>query len=223
MASQKKSDGRVLADKDHKCFNAFLERNFEYKNHVADYYTKVAPEYDQFMRKTDYNGPRIVAAIVNDLIAEKSSWLVDICGGTGISGQEVSKYGFTNIDYIDGSDGMAKQAKLKGIYRNYYCEMLRPGKQSSLETEKYDCVFSVGSYVPGHLQPEMAHEYIRILKKGGLCVIGMREQWLHEAEDYKDKLEPHMYAIKSWKLLSRTVMDNWYNEYSGLVYVFQKL
>ncbi|KHJ45495.1 hypothetical protein D918_04232 [Trichuris suis] len=57
----------------------------------------------------------------------------------------------------------------------------------------------------------------------GLCILGMREQWLHEADDYKGKLEPYMYGIKSWKLLSRTIMDNWYNEYTGLVYVFKKL
>ncbi|KFD51071.1 hypothetical protein M514_08112 [Trichuris suis] len=165
MASQNVNDGKMLSDKDHQCFNAFLECNFEYRNHVADYYTKVAPEYDEFMSKTGYNGPRIVGKIVNDLVEDKSSWLVDICGGTGMSGQEMRKHGFANIDYIDGSEGMTKQAKLKGIYRNYYCEMLLPGKRSSLETEKYDCVYSVGSYVPGHLQPEMAHEYIRVLKK----------------------------------------------------------
>ncbi|CDW58431.1 hypothetical protein TTRE_0000674601 [Trichuris trichiura] len=136
MASQNASDGKMLSDKDHQCFNAFLECTFEYKNHVADYYTKVAPEYDEFMAKTGYNGPRIVGEIVNDLVEDKSSWLVDICGGTGMSGQEMRKHGFSNIDYIDGSEGMTKQAKLKGIYRNYYCEMLLPGKRSSLEPGK---------------------------------------------------------------------------------------
>ncbi|KHJ45496.1 hypothetical protein D918_04233 [Trichuris suis] len=100
MASQNVNDGKMLSDKDHQCFNAFLECNFEYRNHVADYYTKVAPEYDEFMSKTGYNGPRIVGKIVNDLVEDKSSWLVDICGGTGMSGQEVRRQLFYEYQTI---------------------------------------------------------------------------------------------------------------------------
>ncbi|KRX46169.1 putative deoxyribose-phosphate aldolase [Trichinella murrelli] len=169
-----------------------------------------------------YRGPKIVANSVNDIIEDKNALLIDICGGTGSTALELRKYGFQNIDCIDACEGMLEIAKQKSAYSNCICELLLPGKQSTLNAEKYDCVFCVGSFAPGHLQPEVVDEFIRILKNEGYCVIGMREEWLYTADDYRDKLEPYMFKLKKWRLIKRERFENWFENHSGIVYIFKK-
>ncbi|KRZ86068.1 putative deoxyribose-phosphate aldolase [Trichinella sp. T8] len=184
-------------------FNCFLDPNYKDTNEVIKYYSAMATNYDTIIDNGYYRGPKIVANSVNDIIEDKNALLIDICGGTGSTALELRKYGFQNIDCIDACEGMLEIAKQKSAYSNCICELLLPGKQSTLNAEKYDCVFCVGSFAPGHLQPEVVDEFIRILKNEGYCVIGMREEWLYTADDYRDKLEPYMFKLKKWRLIKR--------------------
>ncbi|KRY27339.1 Williams-Beuren syndrome chromosomal region 27 protein [Trichinella spiralis] len=202
-------------------FNCFLDPNYKDTNEVIKYYSAMATNYDTIIDNGYYRGPKIVASSVNDIIEDKNALLIDICGGTGSTALELRKYGFQNIDCIDACESMLEIAKQKSAYSNCICELLLPGKQSTLNAEKYDCVFCVGSFAPGHLQPEVVDEFIRILKNGehqqGYCVIGMREEWLYAADDYRDKLEPYMFKLKKWRLIKREKFENWFENHSGIL------
>ncbi|KAL1234018.1 Methyltransferase-like protein [Trichinella spiralis] len=195
-------------------FNCFLDPNYKDTNEVIKYYSAMATNYDTIIDNGYYRGPKIVASSVNDIIEDKNALLIDICGGTGSTALELRKYGFQNIDCIDACESMLEIAKQKSAYSNCICELLLPGKQSTLNAEKYDCVFCVGSFAPGHLQPEVVDEFIRILKNEGYCVIGMREEWLYAADDYRDKLEPYMFKLKKWRLIKREKFENWFENHS---------
>lgn len=61
---------------------------------------------------------------------------------------------------------------------------------------------------------------------GGLCVIAMRKNFLHECEEYRDRLEPHMAKLvrgRKWIQLERKICPNYFVDFDGLIYVFRKL
>ncbi|OUC45316.1 hypothetical protein D917_08511 [Trichinella nativa] len=170
-------------------FNCFLDPNYKDTNEVIKYYSAMATNYDTIIDNGYYRGPKIVANSVNDIIEDKNALLIDICGGTGSTALELRKYGFQNIDCIDACEGMLEIAKQKSAYSNCICELLLPGKQSTLNA--------------GNFQ--------------GYCVIGMREEWLYTADDYRDKLEPYMFKLKKWRLIKRERFENWFENHSGIL------
>lgn len=53
----------------------------------------------------------------------------------------------------------------------------------------------------------------------------MKERYLEIVSDYKDRLEPLMKELEisgKWKRLSRKVIPNYFLEYNGVIYVYQK-
>ena len=49
---------------------------------------------------------------------------------------QLKKRGYTNIDALDGSEEMLKQAKTKGIYKNFYKAYLGPSPIEGIEKGK---------------------------------------------------------------------------------------
>lgn len=109
-------------------------------------------------------------------VLEKKIFLriLDVGCGTGHMGNLLLQHGYNNLDGHDGSEQMLEIAKHKRVYQNLYCEIFVPGKNSNIPSESYDGVVTVGTFVPGHLNSEHVPEILRILKKGGRLVIGMR-------------------------------------------------
>ncbi|VDP11087.1 unnamed protein product [Soboliphyme baturini] len=151
-----------------KIFDIFLpdHRTWKESDDVCKLYDQWAVSYNQDCSAAKYRGSEIVARYVDKYVRDKSSVLVDMCGGTGLGAEKVREYGFTTIDYLDGSTGMARIAKSKNLYNTYYQDYLLSHKQTSLKSETYDCVFCIGSFLPGHLKPEVCIEFARVLKKG---------------------------------------------------------
>ena len=62
--------------------------------------------------------------------------------------------------------------------------------------------------------------------QGGVVVIVMREVYLQEVEEYKDRLEPKMAAMEAeglWHRLERTVVPKYSFNNNGVVFVFEVL
>ncbi len=59
---------------------------------------------------------------------------------------------------------------------------------------------------------------------GGYCIIGMREAFLDEVPEYKDRLEPYLRGLEGWKFMKkdRVPCPNWIGPHKGVVFVFQK-
>ena len=54
---------------------------------------------------------------------------------------QLHKFGFTNIDALDGSKEMMEEAKKLGIYKDFYVEYIGPNKLT-IETSK--CMLQAG-------------------------------------------------------------------------------
>lgn len=100
--------------------------------------------------------------------------IIDVGAGTGHMGFLLQQHGYKHVDAYDGSEKMLEIAKNKGVYENFFCEMLEPGKKSKIPNETYDGLITVGTFVPGHLNSDHIPELLRMLKKGGRLIIGMR-------------------------------------------------
>ncbi|CAH1240819.1 WBSCR27 [Branchiostoma lanceolatum] len=151
--------------------------------------------------------------------------VLDVAAGTGLCAEELVKKGFTNIDAVDGSQGMLDLAEKKQIYRRLICDFVGP-KPLDIENNTYDAIACCSGFAAGHLKEDCLPELIRVVKPGGYIVITFREEWLHHYEDYKDKLEPAMARLQDkglWERVSREVFPNFYPGKNGITIVYKVL
>ncbi|XP_048746652.2 methyltransferase-like protein 27 [Ostrea edulis] len=195
---------------------------------MAEYYTKWAntDKYEVDLGPVRYKGPELAAETICELIKEnrENVRVLDIAAGTGFLGQMIWKKGFRLIDGLDPAEGMLEAARKKKVYANLICDFLTE-KKLDIEEGTYDVAVTAGGFGEGHIPCNAVHEMIRIVKPGGYIVNVMKERYLEIVSDYKDRLEPLMKELEisgKWKRLSRKVIPNYFLEYSGVIYVYQK-
>ena len=75
----------------------------------------------QIIDDLSYTGPAIGAAKLNEKLKElghnNNVSIVDLGCGTGLVGEQLYNLGYKNIDGMDLSENMLKDAEEKGIYR----------------------------------------------------------------------------------------------------------
>jgi ubiquinone/menaquinone biosynthesis C-methylase UbiE len=196
--------------------------NYLKTSECMEYYRIWSKFYDVDAKKVGYNGPACTVRHVPRIFHNKNVKLLDMCAGTGGCAIELERLGYTNIDALDGCENMLGLAKMRNLYRNYFLHYLYPSQQTSVGSEKYDGVICSGGFVNGHLRPEVCQEFLRVLKPGGYCIIGMRESFLHIVDEYKDSLEPYMNAMTGWTLVERIEEPHWFGNLEGVIFVYQK-
>ncbi|XP_072023376.1 uncharacterized protein, partial [Amphiura filiformis] len=108
-------------------------------------------------------GVRIIAEVMESQVQVKQARILDVAAGTGLTGIEVTKLGFENIDALEPSEEMLKKLP-RNVYKNIYKEALDPVKQSNIPNNSYDCLVSTGSVLEGHIEGAHFSEFVRILK-----------------------------------------------------------
>ncbi len=78
-----------------------------------------------------------------------------------------------------------------------------------------------------NVQNTFIFSYFLLLFSGGLIVLTMREEYSWEAEEYKNnKLEnaiAKMAADGKWKVLLRKIIENFYHDKNGIMFVFERV
>ena len=129
-------------------------------------------KFHSFMEKREFQGLRIL----------------DVAAGTGLVGQELSLLGYENIDALDASKEMLKEAESKGVYRNIIKGYI--GNNSlSTEQKSYDAAVCSGAFTKGHLPAAAMDEMIGLVKQGGILCFNIREITLNDSHGYGKKLE----------------------------------
>ncbi|XP_019635807.1 PREDICTED: Williams-Beuren syndrome chromosomal region 27 protein-like [Branchiostoma belcheri] len=196
------------------------------REEVFRYYDNWADRYDKDLHDLNYNGPRQCAeALAEVLSGNKAARILDVAAGTGLCATELLKLGYTNLDAIDGSQGMLDIAKSRNLYHRYICDFLGP-RRLDIEDDHYDAIACCGSFSQGHLKDDCFPELIRIVKPGGLICIAMREEFLHTVEAYRGKLEPAMVALENkgcWERIARDIVPKFYREKDGVVFIYRVL
>ena len=102
--------------------------------------------------------------------------LVDIGCGTGIAGVALRRHAFVEIDGIDISPEMLRQAEAKqyegtAVYRNLIeADLTLP---LAITSGTYAGAVSTGTFTHGHVGPAALAEVVRILRPGAIAAIGI--------------------------------------------------
>ena len=118
---------------------------------LAQRYDKWAATYDaDLMEAFGWIGPERAAAMFSRMVP-KEARILDAGAGTGLVGQALVAYGYTNLVAADLSMGMLKEARKKDVYREFHQIVL--GEALAFESDSFDAVISVGVLTLGHAPP----------------------------------------------------------------------
>ena len=93
--------------------------------------------------------------------------ILDAGAGTGMTGIELHKLGYTDIQALDISQEMLNIAKEKGVpYKRFVCTPLTEQSIEEFETGEFDALISAGVLVKAHVRPAAFVEIIRMVKTG---------------------------------------------------------
>lgn len=193
---------------------------------LMSFYDKWATTYDEDLDRLPggCRHPMLLAQAVSRFVADKQARILDVACGTGKVAFHLKRLGFSNIDALDGSDGMLNAARQQNLYCNYYLDFVDDSPIKSIEMGAYDAVVTVGSFTKGHLTAKCLKPLGLCARQGGLFILVMRKNVL-EMPEFQD-LEPTMMRLEQegfWKQKHRSVDENYMGNDEGLTYVFEKL
>ncbi|XP_067657672.1 methyltransferase-like protein 27 isoform X2 [Haliotis asinina] len=191
---------------------------------AVESYAIWSTKYEKDMCPGRYNGPMIAGKAVADYFEcdREKKKIVDIGAGTGFVAEQLRSHGFVHIDALEPCNTMLQRARKKGLYEECYNEYLC-GVPLSIPTDTYDCAVTSGGMGEGHIPCSGILELIRIVKPGGIICIVMRETFLREVDEYKDRLEPLMDSLekdRKWRQVSRVIVPNYFIDIAGIVFLY---
>jgi len=164
---------------------AYTLKNAEQtKAHYADW----AEVYD--LEVAEEKGYRQPERCANALLAtglDKDSVILDVGCGTGLSGKALGDAGFTNLDGCDLSPEMLEKADQTGFYQRLFETNLNEPPLDAADGQ-YAAATCVGVFSFGHVMPDAIDEVLRILKPGGILVIGLNDHYYEEGS-FPSKLD----------------------------------
>lgn len=189
-------------------------------NELAARYDEWAASYEDDM--DDHGGPKEATDVVVKYF-EPSAKILDAGCGTGLPGQLLAKQGFNNLEGLDLSAGMLREAARKGCYRALHQKTL--GEPLGFDYATFDGTLSVGVFARSHAPSSSFDELIRITKPGGYIIFTLRPEF-HVATDFKDKMTSLVDSGR-WRLVETTEpFDGRYKHFPGInlqVWVYQVL
>ena len=189
----------ALMHKDDVQFHEELDASRGNDQKVETFYEKWAKKYDDILSYSlldinDYSGELLAKYLPN-----KDAVILDVGCGTGFTAVAAAKYGFKTIDGTDFSEGMLKEAKNKGVYRNLFKGMISDNVNLDCKPNTYDGIVCVSSITPGHIKPQYAmKEFVRVSKPNSIFVYT-----IHPKLDICEVMDAHkeLFANKSMELV----------------------
>jgi len=140
----------------------------------------------------------VTAKTLADVVDDKSSRILDAGCGTGLVGEQLIEHGYTNLEALDYSAEMLKEAEAKNIYsRHMQADLSKP---LDIPGNTYDAIVCTGTFTYGHVTPDGFDELVRITKPGGTICFTVREG-AYEDHGYAERLQK-LESDGQWKLLN---------------------
>ena len=97
--------------------------------------------------------------------------IIDVGAGTGLIGIELQKLGYSNLQALDISPEMLKEAKKRNIYKRFFCVALSDQQIPEIQTGEFEALICAGSLLAGHIRAAAFEEMVRMVKHGKIVVI----------------------------------------------------
>lgn len=193
---------------------------------LMTFYDKWAATYDEDLDRLPggCRHPMLLAGIVPRFVQDKNARFLDVASGTGKVAFFLKKLGFSNIDALDGSDGMLDAARKENLYRNYFLDFVDDSPIKSVDAGAYDVVACAGSFARNHLTAKCLKPLALCARQQGLLIIVMRKNVL-EMPEFQD-FEPTMQRLEKegfWKQKLKETLELYIGDEEGVAYVFEKL
>ena len=148
----------------------------------VDLYRRWAPTYEpRFMAEHGYVYHIRVAERFAEMAGPGDGPVLDVGCGTGVVGVEIARRGRWAIDGLDISSEMLALAaeKLNLAGAPVYGALIRADLTQPLDIvdATYGAVVSAGTFTTGHVGPSAVGELIRIVRPGGLLVLGVNSRF----------------------------------------------
>ena len=107
-------------------------------------------------------------------LENRDAEILDFGCGSGRAGAALAGLGFGNIDGMDPSAGMLRQARAKRAYRTLV--VARPLGPIDLPDRSYDAIVAPEIFISGGAGPGVLGELVRLLRAGGLVSLTLPER-----------------------------------------------
>lgn len=148
------------------------------------------------------------AEALDSVLESKDACILDAGCGTGLVGEELVRKGYANLDALDYSKEMLKEARRKKIYQQHMqADLSHP---LDIADNRYDAVVCTGTFTYGHVKAHAFDELIRVTRPGGIICFTIR-QGAYEDYGYRQRmiaLEQQM----AWELIGMHDTDYLKNE-----------
>ena len=187
---------------------------------LATRYDEWAASYEDDM--DDHGGPQEATEVLTRYVAPEAR-ILDAGCGTGLAGQILAARGYRQLEGLDLSAGMLREAGNKGCYTALHQQTL--GDALDFPAAIFDAVLSVGVFVRAHAPSRSLAELIRITKPGGHIIFTLRPEF-YVATDFKATMTALAEAGR-WRLVETTApFDGRYKHFPGInlqVWVYEVL
>lgn len=180
---------KIISEENQVDYPQGLTTSFNDINEVVSRYDKWASDYD---REHHQNGWKI---LLNHLAYTLTSYLqstdkiLDVGCGTGLLGQELNSYNFSNLQGIDISEKSLHVAQDLKIYKGL--DVAELGKRLDFADREFDAFIACGVFTRKHVPLNAFEELMRILKPQGLLAINImvedNDYYYNELKEYYDR------------------------------------
>ncbi|BEI85741.1 hypothetical protein CcaverHIS002_0600280 [Cutaneotrichosporon cavernicola] len=142
---------------------------------VEGIYDQWASSYDSDILGDDhgYVGPQTAVRALVRAGVTPLSHILDAGCGTGLVGVYLAQAGYVEVDGIDLSPAMLKQAEKTNSYKALKTVDLT--RNIPVPDAVYDGLTCVGTLTHGHVGPRVLNEFVRVVKPNGVIVATVLE------------------------------------------------
>lgn len=192
--------------------------NLDNASAVEEFYDDWATTYDAEVTDNGYLTPARCADALWQFLPTPDTRILDVGCGTGLSGEALTKRGYTNIDGIDPSAEMLAIAKRKGVYQN---AIHMQGEEMDIAPGSYEVITCIGVIGVGAAPVSLLDTVIDLLPSGGKLVLSYNDKAIKE-RIYEARLNDYLDG-GSARLLFRELGDHLPGKgMTSYVYVVEK-
>ena len=160
--------------------NPQLEKvyNAKTREQSRDAYDEWSKTYEADVFSFGYRVAAVAATVWARFVELNSGPILDAGCGTGLQSEPLKLAGYEPITGIDLSPGMLEIARQKNIYAELHKMAL--GEHLDFADDNFANTISVGTITPGHAPPNSFEELIRLTRRDGLIIFGMRVDELQD-------------------------------------------